>query len=55
MTNDKNKLRNKMGDHWLHICFLSYIESQLFQMIYNDVIIEGSQNIELVKVNSIWS
>lgn len=51
MTNGKNKLHNKMADHWLHPCFLSCIESQLFQLIYNDVIVEGSQNMKLVEAN----
>lgn len=36
----KSKLRNKMGDEWLNDCLLTYIESELFELIDIDVIVE---------------
>lgn len=43
----KNKLYNKMGDQWLNDCLLTYIESKLFELIDNDVIIELFQNVRI--------
>lgn len=41
----KSKLRNKLGDLWSNDCLLTYIESELFDLIENDAIIERFQNI----------
>lgn len=45
----KSKLRNKIGDQWLNDYFLTYIESELFEQIDNDVVIERFQNMRIRK------
>lgn len=43
----KRKLRKKMGDEWLNDYLLIYIESEIFELIDNDVIIERFQNMRI--------
>ena len=40
----KSKLRNRMGDQWTNDCLVTYIESDVFDTISNDVIMERFQN-----------
>ena len=40
----KSKLCNRMGDQWMNDCLVTYIESDVFDTISNDVIMERFQN-----------
>ena len=40
----KSKLRNRIGDQWMNDCLVTYIESDIFDTISNDVIMEQFQN-----------
>ena len=34
----KNRLCNQMGDQWMNDCLVTYIESDVFDSIYNEAI-----------------
>ena len=40
----KSKLRNHMGDQWMNDCLVTFIESDIFDTISNDVIMKRFQN-----------
>ncbi|XP_058741882.1 uncharacterized protein LOC131614290 [Vicia villosa] len=42
----KNGLRNRMGDEWLNDCLVTYIESDIFDEVDNEKIIEHFQNMK---------
>ena len=42
----KNRLRNRMGDEWLHDSLVIYIENEVFEGVANDAIIENFQKIK---------
>jgi hypothetical protein len=42
----KNGLRNRMGDEWLNDCLVTYIESDIFDNVDTEKIIEHFQNMK---------
>ncbi|KAL6523426.1 hypothetical protein OROGR_017029 [Orobanche gracilis] len=40
----KNRLRNRMGDHWMNDCLVTYIEKEIFGTVDNELIIHRFQN-----------
>lgn len=43
MTIVKSKLRNHMGDQWINDCLVTYIESDIFRNISDDVVLKQFQ------------
>jgi hypothetical protein len=39
----KNLLRNQMGDQWMNDCLVTYIESDVFDSIDNEAIMQRYQ------------
>ena len=39
----KNQLRNRMGDQWMNDCLVTYIESDVFDSIDNEAIMQRYQ------------
>jgi hypothetical protein len=39
----KNHLRNRMGDHWMNDCLITYIENNIFKTISNEKIMQRFQ------------
>ena len=42
----KNRLRNRMGDHWINDHLLVYIEKDTFDTIDNETIMQHFQNMK---------
>jgi len=41
----KNELRNRIGDEFLNGCLVTYIESDIFDSVENEKIIQRFQNL----------
>jgi hypothetical protein len=42
----KNQLRNRMGDDFLNALLVTYIESDIFESVENEKILEHFQNMK---------
>jgi hypothetical protein len=42
----KNQLRNQMGDQWMNDCLFTYIETDVFDSIENESIMQRFQNMK---------
>ena len=42
----KSNLRNRMGDQWMNDCLVTYIESDVFDTVDNEAIMQRFQNMK---------
>ena len=42
----KNRLCNRMGDAWMNDCLVTYIERDVFNSVYNELIIQRFHNMK---------
>ena len=42
----KSNLRNRMGDQWMNDCLVTYIESDVFDAVDNEAIMQRFQNMK---------
>ena len=45
----KNRMRNRMGDEWLNVCSITYINKEIFDSVENGKIVQHFQNMKIRK------